>query len=163
CSSVKRWKSSRNGSAALSSTRSRVPARQTWPASSYWPAALRAAASRSASAKTMNGPFPPSSAVKGTRFRAAATPIARPHSGEPGLGRAGEGDPPDARVRDERRAGLLSDPLDDVEHAGREAGLGREVGEQRGRERRPLCRLEDDGAAGGQGRRRLPRREHEGR
>ena len=32
-----------------------------------------------------------------------------------GLGRAGEGDPPDAGMARERRAGLLPDPLDDVE------------------------------------------------
>ena len=80
-----------------SSTSSRVPARQTCPASSYWPAALRAAASRSASAKTTSGPLPPSSAVNGTRFAAAAG-----CDQAPGLGRAGERDPADAR--DRRRA-----------------------------------------------------------
>ena len=50
-----------------SSTSSRVPARHTWPESSYCPAAFAAAASRSASAKTISGPFPPSSAVNGRR------------------------------------------------------------------------------------------------
>ena len=60
-----------------------MPARHTWPASSYWPAALAAAASMSASAKTMSGPFPPSSAVNGTMLAAAACPISRPVSGEP--------------------------------------------------------------------------------
>ncbi len=76
CSSAKRPKRSRKSPATLSSTSRRVPDRQTWPASSYWPAALRAAASRSASANTMNGFFPPSSAVKGTMLRAVACPIA---------------------------------------------------------------------------------------
>ena len=52
-----------------SCTSRRVPARHTWPASSYCPAALRAAASRSASANTISGPLPPSSAVNGTRLR----------------------------------------------------------------------------------------------
>ena len=80
-----------------------------------------------------------------------------------GLGRAGEAHPADAGVRDERGAGLLADPLDDVEDAGREAGLGGQVGEDRARERRPLGRLQDDGAAGGERGRRLPGREHEGR
>ena len=81
--SVKRWKSSRNASETAASTSSRVPARQTWPESSYCPAALRAAASRSQSAKTISGPLPPSSPVNGTRLRAAETPIARAVSGEP--------------------------------------------------------------------------------
>ncbi len=60
-----------------------MPARQTCPASSYIRAAVAAAASRSASAKTHSGPLPPSSAVNGTRFRAAAIPIVTPVSGEP--------------------------------------------------------------------------------
>ena len=42
-----------------------------------------AASSRSASAKTSSGPLPPSSPVNGTRFEAAARPIARAVSGEP--------------------------------------------------------------------------------
>ena len=46
-------------------------------------AAFWAAASRSASAKTMKGPLPPSSAVKGTRCLAAASPMSRPVSGDP--------------------------------------------------------------------------------
>ena len=60
-----------------------MPERQTWPASSYWPAALRAAASRSASAKTTNGFLPPSSAVNGTTLRAVAWPMWRAASTEP--------------------------------------------------------------------------------
>ncbi len=97
-----------------------------------------AAASRSASANTISGPLPPSSAVNGTMFSAAARPMM------PGrLGRPGEADPLDPRVADERRADLLADALDEVEHAGREPGLDRQVGEQRARQRRPLGRLED--------------------
>ena len=61
----------------------RVPERQTWPPSSYWPAAFSAAASRSASSNTISGFFPPSSAVNGTRFWAAATPMSRAVGGEP--------------------------------------------------------------------------------
>ena len=129
-------------SATDSCTSSRVPARQTWPASSYWPAAFRAAASRSQSSNTSSGPLPPSSPVKGTMFCAAATPMCRAVSGEPVNEIAA-----DARVGDERGADLLADPLHDVEDAGREAGLGGEVGEQRAGERRPLRRLEDHRAA----------------
>ena len=93
-----------------------MPARQTWPESSYCPAALRAAASRSASANTISGPLPPSSAVNGTMFSAAARPMWRAVSGEPvKLIRL------HPRVADERRADLLADALHEVEHAGREA------------------------------------------
>ena len=56
---------------------------QFWPESSYWSAAFWAAASRSASANTRSGPLPPSSAVKGTRFRAAEVATSRPVSDEP--------------------------------------------------------------------------------
>ena len=42
-----------------------------------------------------------------------------------GLGRAGERDPAQQRMGDERGAGLLADALQHVEHAGREAGLDR--------------------------------------
>ena len=78
-----------------------------------------------------------------------------------GLRRAGEADPLDPRVTDERRADLLADALHEVEHARREPGLDRQVGEQRARQRRPLGRLEDHGVAGGQRRGDLPRGEHE--
>ena len=60
-----------------------MPARQTWPESSYCPAAFVAAASRSASANTISGPLPPSSAVNGTMFSAAARPMCRAVSGDP--------------------------------------------------------------------------------
>ena len=56
---------------------------QFWPESSYCNAAFWAAASSSASAKTTSGPFPPSSAVNGTRFWAAAVATSRPVSDEP--------------------------------------------------------------------------------
>ena len=157
CSSVNRWNRSMKASRTDSSTSMRVPARHTWPASSNWPAAFVAAASRSASANTISGPLPPSSAVNGTMLRAAAPPIGA------GLGRAGEAHAPHAGVGHERRAGLLADALHDVEDAGRQAGLDREVGEQRARQRRPLGRLQHDRGARRQRRRGLPRREHERR
>ena len=89
-------------------------------------------------------------------FEAAARPIVRA-----GLGRAGEVIRRDPGCDDERRAGLLADPLHDVEDAGREAGLGGQVGQQRARQRRPLGRLQHHRAAGRQRRGRLPGREHE--
>ena len=65
-------------------------------------------------------------------------------------------------MRDERRAGLLADSLEDVEHPGRELACD-EVTEERARERRPFGRFENDGAARGEPGRRLPCREHEWR
>jgi hypothetical protein len=77
--------------------------------------------------------------------------LRRGHADVPrGLGRARERHAADERMRHERRAGLLADALHDVEHAGRQAGLAGELGEQRGAERRPLGGLEDDGGARGQ-------------
>ena len=105
-------------------------------------AAFSAARSRSASAKTTKGPLPPSSAVKGTRF------VRRGDADEPpGLGRAGEGDPPNARVADQRGADLVAESLHQVEDPRRKLGLVDEVHQQRAAERRPLGGLEDDGVA----------------
>ena len=107
-----------------------MPARHTWPESSYCPAAFAAAASRSASANTISGPFPPSSAVNGTMFSAAARPMIRAVSGEPvKLIRLIRGSPTSGW------ADLLTDALHEVEHARGEPGLDGEVGEQRARQR----------------------------
>ena len=131
---------------------------QFWPESSYWSAAFCAAASRSASAKTSSGPLPPSSAVKGTRFCAAAVATSRPVSEDPvKLTRRRRGS------SYERGPGLLADSLDDVEDAGRDLRLRGQVGEERAGERCPLGRLEDDRAARRERRRRLPGGEHERR
>ncbi len=78
-----------------------------------------------------------------------------------GLRRAGEADPPDPPVADQRCADLFTDPLHHVEHPRRDARLVRQVGEQRARQRRPFRRLEDHRVAGGQRRRALPGGEHE--
>ena len=147
-----------NSSTTSRSTSSRVPARQTWPASSYIRAAFAAASSRSASAKTISGPLPPSSPVNGTRFEAAARPIARAVSGEPVN---------EIRLTSgcEVSAAPARSPIPwtTLKTPGRHPRLGGQVGEQRARERRPLGRLQDHGAAGGERRGRLPGREHEGR
>ena len=59
-------------------------------------------------------------------------------------------------MRDQRRARVLAEAGDDVEHAGREAGLLDQLGELERRGRRLLGRLDDHAAAGGQRRRELP-------
>ena len=63
-------------------------------------------------------------------------------------------------MRDERGAGLLPHPLDDVEDARRKVCFCEEVGQERARERRPLGWFEDHGAARREGRRGLPGGEH---
>ena len=72
--------------------------------------------------------------------------------------RARERDLVDAGMLDEVRADRRPRAGDDVDHAGREADLGRELREpQRGQRRRGVG-LEHDRAAGGERRRELPRR-----
>ena len=53
----------------------------------------------------------------------------RCHDRAAGLDRAGEGDAAHQRVADERRARLLAIAGDDVEHARRQAGAQRQLGE----------------------------------
>jgi hypothetical protein len=82
--SSRRATSSTSGSCTRSSTSSREPAEQVWPA--FWTTELTitgAAASRSASAKTMFGDLPPSSSVTGTQLSAAAFVISVPTSDDP--------------------------------------------------------------------------------
>src|SRR4029077_20789669 len=69
----------------------------------------------------------------------------------------------DKWVLDERKAGLGSEPCDDVDHARRDAGLLDELHELEERRRRELGRLDYDRVAGGQRGRELPRREKERR
>jgi ParB family chromosome partitioning protein len=57
-----------------------------------------------------------------------------------------ERDPADVWVLDERLAGLLADPVDQVQHARRQADLLEHLDEERGEERGVLGRLEDAGA-----------------
>ena len=67
------------------------------------------------------------------------------------------------RISHQRGAGLGAEPLDDVEHAGGQPGLGGDVGEQRRGERRPLRRLGDHGVARGERRGDPPGRQHQRR
>ncbi|TCQ01011.1 type VI secretion system VasI/ImpG family protein [Sphingomonas sp. PP-F2F-A104-K0414] len=83
-----------------------------------------------------------------------------------GLGRAGERDLVDPRMRGERSAGLAAQPGDDVEHARGQPRLRHQFAEPEGAERGVLRRFQDDRAAGrqrggelhrGQHQRRVPR------
>ena len=108
---------------------------------------LDQARSRSASAKTRTAFLPPSSSTTGMVRSAAIAMIARPVGD-----RAGEGDAAHQRVADQRRARLLAVAGDDVEHAGRQAGLQRQLGQAQSRERRLLGGFEHGRAAGGESR-----------
>ena len=77
-------------------------------------------------------------------------PGASAHHGPPGRGRAREGDLVHVGVLDQRRAGHLAEPGDDVEDAGRDAGLERQPAELEARERGELGRLQDDRVPGGE-------------
>ena len=97
----------------------RDAAEQVCPA--FWMPALTrkgSAASRSASAKTICGLLPPSSSVTGTAFFAAAAWISAPTATEPVKEMWSH-----ARVRRQRRAGLLAQARHDVQRAGRQARL----------------------------------------
>ena len=104
------------------------------------------------------GDLPPSSKESGTMLGAAACAMTPAVGTEPV-----KAEPVDARVSGERRPGLQPGALHDVEHAGGDACLGHDVGEQARGQRRPLRRLEDDGVAGRQGRSDPPGGEHQRR
>ncbi len=74
----------------------------------------------------------------------------------PGRGRAREADEVDVGMLDERRARFGSEPVDDVEHAGRNAGLQRELREERRRRGRVLGGLHDRSVPAEDRRERLP-------
>ena len=106
----------------------------------------------------MKGDFPPSSKLTGVSDSAAARPIRRAVRR-----RAGEAQPGEVRMRGERRARLLPPALHDVEHPRRQARAGRDVGEHRAGERRPLGGLEHHGVPRRKGRAHLPGAEHQRR
>ena len=100
----------------------------------------------------MLGDLPPSSSVTRLSALPALPPISRPDDR-----RAGEGDLVDARVVDERRAGIAV-ARDHVEDALRQPGLERQLAEPQGGQRGLLGRLQDDRAAGRERRADLPGR-----
>lgn len=132
---------------------------QVWPAAAKMPDATPAsAASKSASSKTILGDFPPSSSVTCLRSPAAALLIAFPAVSEPvkailamsgWLTRGG--------------AHVLARAAHDVHDARRETRQLEELGECDGGSAGELGRLDDEGVAGGQARRQLPRQEQQRR
>ena len=76
-------------------------------------------------------------------------------------GAAREGDLVDVRVLHQRGAGLAPAPVDDVDHARREAGLLDQPGDVEHGQRRLLRQLEHDGVAAGQRGAQLPGRHAE--
>ena len=114
------------------------------------------ASSRSASAKTMFGLLPPSSSETRLIVFAATSAMRRP-----GGGLAGEGDLVDAGMGGHRLADLLARAGQDVDHAGRDAGLERQLAEPDRGERGGRCRLEDERIAGRQRGGHLPGGHHQ--
>ena len=106
----------------------------------------------------MNGDLPPSSSDSGVRFSAAARAIDWAVSTDPVKEmRATPGCETSAAPASCPR------PWTTLSTPGAQPGLLGQVGQQRARERSPLGRLEDDGAAGRERRSDLPGREHERR
>ena len=110
----------------------------------------------SASSKTTDGDFPPSSSV--TRLSVcdavAATQLA-------GLRRPGKGDLVDARMFDDPLPEVARRTGYDIEHAFRNAGFERDFPEFDRRQRRRRRRLQDDRAPGCKRGRDFPAREQE--
>ncbi len=132
----------------------RLPAVQTSPWLKNTPnSAPSTAFSKSASAKKMFGDLPPSSSEIFFSVPAAARMISLPTSTLPVnaiLSTSG--------MLDDRRARRLAHPGDDVDDAGRKAGIGEARGQREHRQRRLLGRLQHGRAAGAEGGRQLPRR-----
>src|SRR3954454_15792828 len=149
----------------------RVPAVHTWPDAPQTPiVAAAAAASRSASGKTMNALLPPSSRPTRLTRLAAAAWIAAPVATDPvneiaSTSRASTSAAPAASPRAwttlKTPGGGPARALDAVEAPGGDPRLERQLGHQHRRHRRLLGGLEHDAVAGGQGAR--DEAEHEGR
>ena len=73
-------------------------------------------------------------------------------------GRTREAQHGNSGVRDQRGAGFFSQPLDDVQHSGRQAGLMSDAAEQPGGGRRVLSRLEHGRVAADKRREHFPGR-----
>ena len=131
----RRRSTARRARASAPRSSARRSSRSTTPSSG-------SASSRFASAKTRFGLLPPSSSVM-----RLIGPDARRMISPPVCRRAGERDLVDARMTNEIRARRLARTGDDVDRAGREADLGRELGQPERGQRRRLVRLQHDGAA----------------
>ena len=121
---------------------------QIWPVFMVMPRTIAGTAlSRSASANTTCGDLPPSSRCNGRQVLRAGS-----HDRRTGLRGAGEAEPADARVRGERRSGLVAVAGDHVDHTGGNAGLLGEPGQRQRGQRGVLGRLDHDRVAGTDGR-----------
>ena len=128
------------------------PAEQTCP---EWVnaavSALSTAVSKSASSNTMFGLLPPISRATFLKLTAA------PRQQRPArLVAAGQRDEVDVRAVGERLADASARPEDEVDDAGRDAGLLEQAGQVDRRQRRDLGRLHDRRVPGGERRRDLP-------
>ena len=139
-------------SCTFSCTSSRDPAQQTWPWLKKMPCTIPSTAwSIGASSKTMLAALPPSSSVSDLRVPATARAIDLPTSVDP-VNATLSTSPCSTTARPVSPA-----PVTMLTTPGRQVGLLADLGEQQRRQRRGLGRLEDDGVAGRQGRRDLPR------
>ena len=133
-----------------------IPA-HAWPQFANAPQrAPSTARSSSASSSTSIGSLPPSSSTAGqSRSRG------RLCDGAPDLRRPGEHDTADPVVADERVPDGLARALDDADEPRRGAGTSEQLLHPGAGVRRQLRRLEDDGVAGGDRGRRVPKRQRE--
>ena len=151
--SARRASSATNSSCTGASSSSRVPAEHTCPACRNAPlSAPSSAASRSASANTMFGFLPPSSSATFLTSSAAARMIARPVASPP------VNDTRSTSGADTSAAPTLAPaPSTRLTTPAGVPAFSSSLDERDRRQRRHLARLQDDGVAGGQRRRDLPR------
>ena len=148
-----RWRSRPSTASATDScTSSREPAQQTWPWLKKMPFTIPSTApSTGASSKTMFAALPPSSRVSRLPVPASARWICLAD-----LGRPGERDLVNARMRHQRGAGRPSTGRH-VQDSRREPGLLTDLSQQQRGQRGGLGWLEHAGVAGGECGRQLPR------
>ena len=150
-SSMRRRSRSSRSSATPSCTSSREPAQHTWPWLKKIPSTMPSTAwSSAASSKTRWAPLPPSSSVRRVPVPATARRMALPTSVEPV--KATLSTPGWAA----RAAPVGPAPVTTLTTPGRQLGLGDQLGQQEGRERRGLGGLQHDRVAAGERRGDLP-------
>ncbi len=147
-------RAARKRSAIPSVTINREVAVHFWPVDRNAPSiTCSSARSTSASSRTTAAFLPPISACTGTPRAAAAAAIRRPTPVDPvkviGV---------DAVVVDDARRRSSASPIEQVEHPGRQAGVGQRLGQPNRQQRNGARRLPHHGVAVDQCGRDLPRR-----
>ena len=138
-----RVRASRKAAAAAPTSSTVSGATQVWPALKALPATTaRAARSRSASANTSTGHFPPSSSVSGVRLSAAARMTSRPRAEEPVKRRWSKGW--------RAKAAATSGPPSTVRATSGPRAASSQRRQLVGRPRRHLGGLQRDAVAGGE-------------